>query len=174
MGNSCSRRFRDKESAASPSVIVPRFENGYKGAPTAFEEDQPMMLKPISSTISAMPVTIPVQQEPQHPQTSTARAAHVPPTSDGVHHDEVMIDEMTAPPRPLKHVQLADGMQATHVAQHPYTQNSEDELTIWIGDRFRVLNASDAGWWEVERSGDGTTGVVPAAYLRQLTVEDEE
>lgn len=45
---------------------------------------------------------------------------------------------------------------------HAYAAQQQDELSIKPGDGIRVLDSSNADWWEVENTETGQRGLVPS------------
>ncbi|KAI3643703.1 hypothetical protein MP228_009867 [Amoeboaphelidium protococcarum] len=55
-------------------------------------------------------------------------------------------------------------------AAFPFTKGSEYELSFGVGDQFRVVDATDEEWYEVESVYDASIyGMVPKSYFRILS-----
>ena len=59
--------------------------------------------------------------------------------------------------------QIFAKLQCFCVAEYDYAANSENELSIRAGEKFALLDGSDADWWFV-RNGAGAQGYIPATY----------
>ena len=44
---------------------------------------------------------------------------------------------------------------------------NEEQLTIYVGDRLRVLETSDSGWWGAQLIGNNKRGLVPNNYIEK-------
>ncbi|KAG0227292.1 SH3-domain kinase binding protein 1 [Actinomortierella wolfii] len=51
---------------------------------------------------------------------------------------------------------------------HPYEAEKDDELTLQVGDRLRVSDKTDPGWWIGERLKDGQSGWFPSNFVNPV------
>ncbi|KAF9159618.1 Pyruvate kinase [Actinomortierella ambigua] len=57
---------------------------------------------------------------------------------------------------------------------HPYEAEKDDELTLHVGDRLRVSDKSDPGWWIGERLTDGKSGWFPSNFVSAVQESQSE
>ena len=67
-------------------------------------------------------------------------------------------EEEAETPPPTKSVLRA-------VAAYDFEAQDETMLSMEEGDRFRVVEESDDGWWKVQPEEGGEAGYVPSNYL---------
>jgi hypothetical protein len=107
------------------------------------------------------PVVVDLEQQ-------AGTAVHTPKPKAVNRRKSMFLEEQT-----LDKMQQQASSEPMVKARYDYEARREKELTVAKGEVLRLLNEKDPNWWKVGRLSDGSSGYVPAKYVKKLAATAE-